>query len=193
MKERFDGSTGLSLRKRANNKVVWARRTLLAAVAIAPALGSRVAGATASGSKGAGLRADLARAVSDYDQATSRNDVATLSALVAEDYVLVNSDSTVQDKGSYLSDFARPGFRIDPYVIEQPVQKVWRDVAVTGGLLHLGWTQDGKHQQRMARIAHVWARSGARWQIVYSQLTRVPEEESQASPRATATKRDGRA
>ena len=179
------------MRKRADNNVDWARRTLLAAVAIAPALGARVAGAASSASKGAGLPADLARAMSDYDQATLHNDVATLASLVADDYVLVNSDSTVQDKRSYLFDFARPEFRIDPYVIEQPVQKVWREAAVTGGLLHLGWTQGGKHQQRMVRIAHVWAMSGARWQIVYTQLTRVPEDKSQVSPRATPTKRDG--
>ena len=179
------------MRKQADKNVIWARRTLLAAVAIAPALGTRIAGAAASGSKAAELPADLGRAMSAYDQATLHNDVATLSSLVAEDYVLVNSDGTLQDKQSYLSDFARPGFRIDPYVIEKPLQKVWGEVAVTGGLLHLAWTQDGRHQQRMLRIAHVWARSGARWQIVYSQLTRAPEEASQASSRATLTKRDG--
>jgi len=179
------------MRKRTDNHVVWTRRTLLAAAAIAPALGTRVAAAVASGSKSAGLPPDLAKAVSDYDHATLHNDVRTLSSLVAEDYVLVNSDSSVQDKRSYLSDFARPGFKIDPYVIEQPLQRVWGEVALTGGSLHLTWTQDGKHQERKLRIAHVWARSGARWQIVYTQLTRVPEEESQASPRVTPTKRDG--
>jgi len=176
MKNDFNREHRTLMRKRADNNIVWARRRLLTAVAIAPALGATVVGAAASGSKGARLPADLARAVREYDQATLHNDVATLSSLVAEDYVLVNSDSTVQDKQSYLSDFARPGFKIDPYVIEQPVQKVWRDAAITGGLLHLAWTQDGKRQQRMLRIAHVWARSGTRWQIVYTQLTRVPEE-----------------
>jgi ketosteroid isomerase-like protein len=179
------------MRKRADDNVDWARRTLLAAVAITPALGTRVAEAAAKASSGAVLPADLAKAVSAYDQATLHNDVATLSSLVADNYVLVNSDSTLQDKRSYLSDFARPGFRIEPYVIEQPVQKVWREAAVTGGLLRLGWTQDGKHQQRMVRIAHVWARSGTRWQIVYTQLTRVPEEKSQGSSQATPTMRDG--
>jgi ketosteroid isomerase-like protein len=176
MKEDFHREPRAFMRKRADTSVDWARRTLLSAVAITPVLETRVAGAAASALKGAGLPADLARAVSDYDHATLHNDVATLSSLVADDYVLVNSDSTLQDKPSYLSDFARPEFRIHPYVIEQPVQKVWREAAVTGGLVRLGWTQDGKHQQRMVRIVHVWARSGARWQIVYTQLTRVPEE-----------------
>jgi hypothetical protein len=50
------------MHKRTDNNVVWARRTLLAAVAIVPASGTKVAGAAASGSKGAELPSDLARA-----------------------------------------------------------------------------------------------------------------------------------
>ncbi len=46
----------------------------------------------------------------------ARNDIVALGDLVAEDYLLVNSDSTLQDKPSYLADFAVRGFRIDPYV-----------------------------------------------------------------------------
>ena len=179
------------MRNRADNHVAWTRRTLLAAAAMAPALGESVAAAAASGSKSVRPPADLARALNDYDQATLHNDVRTLSSLVAEDYVLVNSDSSVQDKQSYLSDFARPGFKIDPYVIEQPIRKVWGDVALTGGLLHLSWTQDGRHQHRTLRIAHVWARLGPRWQIAYTQLTRLPAEESQLSPPITPTKQGG--
>jgi len=179
------------MRRRADNHVIWARRTLLAAVVIAPALERSLAAAAASSPKGAGLPADLARAVSDFDQATSHNDVRTIASLVAADYVLVNSDSTVQNKRSYLSDFARPGFKIDPYTIEQPIQKVWGEVALIGGLLQLTWTQDGKHQQRMVRIAHVWAKTGAGWQLAYTQLTRVPEEESQATPPVSPTRRNG--
>lgn len=45
------------MRNRADNHVVWARRTLLAAAAIAPALGTRVAAAVTSDSKSAGPRA----------------------------------------------------------------------------------------------------------------------------------------
>ena len=39
--------------------------------------------------------------------------------------MLVNSDSTLQDKQSYLKDFTVPGFKLDPYVLEQPISRVW--------------------------------------------------------------------
>jgi ketosteroid isomerase-like protein len=124
---------------------------------------------------GAELPPDLAQAVKEFDQAQVHNDVRTLERLVADDYVLVNSNASVEDKRQYLADFNLPGFKIDPYVVEQPVQKVWGDAAVLGGLVHLSWTQDGQHQTRRLRLASVWAKRDGRWRATYTQVTRVPE------------------
>lgn len=124
---------------------------------------------------GAELPPDLAKAVQDYNQAQFRNDVATLEHLVADDYLLINSNATTENKQEFLADFKLPGFRIDPYVFEQPVTKVWGDGAVVSGIIHLGWTQDGKHQSRVLRVAHVWAKRGDHWEATYTQLTRVPK------------------
>ena len=121
------------------------------------------------------LPPDLAKAVRDYEHAQFSNDIPTLERLVADDYVLVNSNATVENKQQFLADFNLPGFKIDPYVMEQPVEKVWGDAAVIGGLVHLSWTQDGKHQARVVRVAYVWSRSNGHWQARYAQVTRVPE------------------
>src|SRR5262245_33898829 len=53
----------------------------------------------------ASLPPDLERAVAEFNRAQFANDVATLSRLVADDYLLVNSDSSLQDKASFLTDF----------------------------------------------------------------------------------------
>jgi ketosteroid isomerase-like protein len=121
------------------------------------------------------LPPDLAKAVKDYDRAQVHNDILTLKRLVADDYVLVNSNATVENKQQFLADFSLPGFKIDPYVVEQPVEKVWGNAAVIGGLVHLSWTQDGKHQTRLLRVAYVWVKRDGHWQATYSQVTRVPE------------------
>ena len=153
------------------------RRRMLALAAIAPTLAAGMTGAAESPpAQPAKLPSDLAKAIRSYEQATFSNDIAALGKLVSEDYLLVNSDTTLQDKQSYLADFRAPGFKLDPYVIEQPVLKVWGDAAaLTGGLLRLSWTQEGRHQSRVLRIAHVWARYDSRWQLAYTQLTRVPQ------------------
>jgi ketosteroid isomerase-like protein len=119
------------------------------------------------------LPPDLVRAVHEYDQAQFANDTATLDRLVVDDFVLVNSDGSVQDKASFLADFNLPGFRIEPYVIEQPVRKVWSDGAVVGGLVNLRWIQDGKHHSRQVRVAYVWVKRDGRWRAAYAQVTRI--------------------
>lgn len=122
----------------------------------------------------ADLPPDLAHAVARWDEAQARNDVETLSRLTTDDYMLVNSDSSIQDKQSFLADFHLPGLKIDPIEVKEKVEKVWGDAAMRAGLVNLGWTQDGKHQTRRLRMVYVWARRDGRWQMTYMQLTRVP-------------------
>lgn len=119
------------------------------------------------------LPAGLAQAVEAHNRATVAKDIAALGALVTDDYLLVNSDATTQGKQSYLADFEKPDFRIEPFTIEQPTYRVDGDMAVTGGLMTLRWTQAGRHESRRLRIAHVWVRQGGRWRIAYTQLTRL--------------------
>lgn len=150
-----------------------ARRTLLAMAATAPTLiGCRTSPAE-SAQTATELPADLVEAVRAYDQATISNDVAALAQLVRDDYMLVNSDSTLQDKQSYLKDFTVPGFKLDPYVLEQPMRRVWDNSALVAGTVRLSWTLDGEHHARLLRIAHVWTKQDGRWRMAYTQLTRV--------------------
>jgi ketosteroid isomerase-like protein len=118
---------------------------------------------------------DLARAVADYNEATIHKDIARLSELVTDDYMLVNSNASVQGKESYLADFRVTGFTLDPYKIEQPFYRVHGDTAITGWRFHLTWTQDGKRQARFLHIVHSWVKRNGRWHIEYTQLTRVPD------------------
>jgi ketosteroid isomerase-like protein len=121
------------------------------------------------------LPTDLVKAIEAYDRATVSNDTAALANLVADDYVLVNSDSTLQDKQSYLEDFKVPGFKLDPYELQQQVHKVWGDAALLAGVVRLSWTLKDEHHARLLRIAHVWTRHQRRWRLAYTQLTRMPE------------------
>jgi hypothetical protein len=122
----------------------------------------------------AALPADLAKAAADYDLAQVHKDLPALTRLIADDYVLVNSDSTVQRKPAVLVDHRMPSFKIDPFVVKDPTLTVWGDGAVIGGLVDLGWTLDGKHQRRLIRLANTWARRDGEWKVIYTQVTRAP-------------------
>ena len=107
------------------------------------------------------LAADLATTVRDYDRARFGNDVATLDRLVAGDFVLVNSNVSLEDKAQYLADFNRPGFKVGPHLIEQPVHKMRRDGAVIGGLVNL--RVDPRGQASEVPIASGLCLGEARW------------------------------
>jgi ketosteroid isomerase-like protein len=120
------------------------------------------------------LPPDLVQAIDAFDRAQVSADTATLSRLVTDDYVLVNSDATIDRKAKYLADFLLPGLRMDPYVIEQRIEKAWDGTAVVFGLQRLSWTQDGVRHRRVLRIVHVWTKRSGRWRVTHTQLTRVP-------------------
>ena len=152
-----------------------ARRSLLLLAVLTPGLAISPT-ANAQASRGdESPPADLAQALAAYHRATIGSDVAALGRIVADDYLLVNSDSSIQDKPSYLADFRVPGFRLDPYVVEEPFHRVWGDAALTGGSMRLAWVLNSRRESRRLRFVHAWRREHGRWRIAYSQLTRIPD------------------
>jgi ketosteroid isomerase-like protein len=121
----------------------------------------------------AALPPDLAKAAHDYDQAQVKSDRAELERLLADDYVLQNSAGKVQDKKSFIADQLAPGYRLDPFKVEEPVEKVMGDVALMGGVATISGTDGGQAFKVRLRFMDVWQKRGGRWQVVYSQATRA--------------------
>ncbi len=145
------------MRSRIDDGADLARRTLLAMAAMTPTLAAGITSAEEPApTRTVDLPPDLAKAINEYDQATIRNDIVALGDLVAEDYMLVNSDSTLQDKQSYLADFTVPGFRLDPYVMEERVLKIWGNTALdswaSASRLDAGWQATGPPGAHRARL-----------------------------------------
>ncbi|QNQ10349.1 nuclear transport factor 2 family protein [Sphingomonas alpina] len=162
------------MRQRINHGLTCRGSLAIAAFAAALAFASPTI-ASAAPAESHQLPADLAHTLDAYNRATIGSDIPALAAIVTDDYMLVNSDASVQDKASYLRDFAVPGFKLDPYMVEQPVYKVRGDTALTGGIFRLRWTQESSRHERRLRIVHFWVKQDRRWRISYTQLTRVPD------------------
>jgi ketosteroid isomerase-like protein len=128
----------------------------------------------ASVANGAELPADLAKAVKDYDEAQIHGDGAELRRLVADDYTLVNSTGRIQNKAELIADYTAPGYKIEPFEILEPVEKVWHDGAVMGGLVNLRGTEGGKPFAITLRFADIWAKRNGKWQVVYTHVSRPP-------------------
>jgi ketosteroid isomerase-like protein len=125
-------------------------------------------------SNAANLPADLAKAVKDYDEAQIHGDKAELQRLVADDYTLVNSSGRVQNKAELIADYTAPGYKIEPFEILEPVEKVWSDGAVMGGVVDLRGTDGGKPFAVTLRFADIWAKRSGKWQVIYTHVSRPP-------------------
>ena len=120
----------------------------------------------------ADLPADLAKAVKDYDQAQIHSNKAELQRLVAEDYTLGNSSGRIQNKAALIADYTAPGYKIEPFEIQQPVEKVWSDGAVMGGVVDLRGMDGGKPFAVKLRFADIWAKRNGKWQVIYTHVSR---------------------
>jgi hypothetical protein len=118
------------------------------------------------------LPADLAKAVKDYDEAQVHGNRAELERLVADDYSLVNSSGAVQTKAQLIADYTAPGYKIEPFVVREPIEKVWSDGAVMAGVATLKGIDGGKPFSVTLRFADIWAKRGGKWQVIYTHVSR---------------------
>lgn len=144
-------------------------KTLLTAILV---LFAAVASAKDAPAK---IPADLAARVHAYDDAQVKGDKAALEDLLADDYVLVNSRGQRQDKAGLIGDYTKPGFRIEPFTVEEPVELVWSDGAVMGGVATLRGVDAGQSFEVRLRFSDIWAKRHGKWRVIYTHASRDPK------------------
>lgn len=119
-----------------------------------------------------GLPPDLAAAVKGYDEAQVHGDRAALERWLADDYTLVNSAAQRETKAQLIADYTAPGYRLDPFVVREPVERVWGDGAVMAGIADLKGVDGGKPFAVTLHFADIWAKRNGKWQVIFTQVTR---------------------
>jgi ketosteroid isomerase-like protein len=122
------------------------------------------------------LPPDLLKTSQEYDHAQLTNDGPALTRLLADDLVLISSSGRTESKAEFISDSTSPGFKIEPFTILEPVHKVMGNTAILGGVVMLKGTADGKPFAQRMRFSDFWQKRNGRWQVVYIQVTRLPNE-----------------
>jgi hypothetical protein len=121
----------------------------------------------------ANVPSDLASAVKRYDEAQIHGSRAELERWLADDYLLVNSTGALETKAQLIADYTAPGFTLEPFTIEQPVHKWWRDGAVMGGVATLRGMDGGKRYEVRLRFADIWAKRNGQWRVIYTQVSKA--------------------
>jgi len=131
-------------------------------------------GILASPIPAAELPADLATAVKDYDRAQIDGNRAELERLLADDYTLLNGAGKTETKAQFVAESTAPGFKLQPFVVKDPIEKVWSDGAVMGGVATLRGVDGGKPFEATLRFADIWAKRNGKWQVIYTHVSRPP-------------------
>lgn len=117
---------------------------------------------------------DLQLAVKAYDVAQVAGDRAALERLLAPDYVLINSRGKSESKAQFIADLVSPGFKLEPFTVDEPLRRIWPGGAVFGGVTTLKGVSDGHPYQARLRFSDVWARRHGRWQVIHTLVAPVP-------------------
>ena len=123
-----------------------------------------------------GLPADLAAAATAYDIAQDKSDRAGLARWLAEDYTLAGLEGRNLDKAEAIAAATMPGNTTTSVVISHQVRKTWPDGAVLGGVVDAKGFDHGHPYALHARFVDVWVRRGGRWQVIYTQIHRIPAD-----------------
>ncbi|MBC8024576.1 MAG: nuclear transport factor 2 family protein [Steroidobacteraceae bacterium] len=114
-----------------------------------------------------GVPADLAARVRAYDVAQVKGDKAALEDLLADDFVLLNSRGQQQTKSQFIADLTKPGFKLEPFVVEEPVELFWTDGAVMAGVARIRGVDEGQAYDLRLRFSDIWAKRGGKWRVIY--------------------------
>lgn len=136
------------------------RRTLLA-VSLAMTLSSSLPVAAAEA-----RRQTLAVVGDAWDTLRQQGRVEQLGQLMAEDFVLIDTDGRIQRKPDYLMYLvARPGLS-DAILNEESSTRFYGDMAIINSVS----AQSGTERQRITRV---WQWDGDSWLLVSSHASRI--------------------
>ena len=119
------------------------------------------------------LPPELQAAARAFDRAQAAGDSPALERLMADDFVLVNGGGRAETKAQYIKDLTDPDVREEPLSVIEPLQTVWADGAVLGGLAVLSGTDHGVRFSARIHFANVWTLEDGRWRVAYSHTMKA--------------------
>lgn len=117
---------------------------------------------------------EVLRAVdASWNAVRVKADVAALSKLLADDWLLTHSDGRLQDKAAYLADLSTRARTNDAIANEDVAVRVRGLVGIVTGTSVQSGTRDGQPWSGRFRFTRVWAKRGDSWTMVASHSSRI--------------------
>ena len=111
-----------------------------------------------------------------WTEAYKKRDIAILSSLLSEDFVITVENGQTYGKAGYISHTADSSVKVDVAELSDLRVRMHGNVAVVTGAYHEKGTSKGKTYEYHDRLSDVWMKTGNSWQVISSHYS-VPIEE----------------
>jgi ketosteroid isomerase-like protein len=107
--------------------------------------------------------------------AISKSDTKTYARILGDDYVFTNQDAVVRTKPQMISAYDSGSLKYESVKFDDLKVHAYGDTAVVTGRAMVKAQDNGKDISGQSRYTRVYVKRQGRWQLVATQITRIPE------------------
>ncbi len=110
-----------------------------------------------------------------WNRALESNDTKALDLLLADSFVSIDIDGSMQTKGEFLASLKAPGYEPPAHAVtEQSNVDVYGNSAVVVGIFRTHHARRGKTITRRERFLDTWVKVNHTWKCVASVAVLIP-------------------
>jgi len=106
-----------------------------------------------------------------WTESYKQRQVAMLSSLLAEDFVITVEDGSTFSKTGYISHSAEPGTKVEVAEMSDLKVRMHGNAAIVTGSYHERGESNGKRYEYHDRLTDMWMKVGGKWQVVASHYS----------------------
>jgi ketosteroid isomerase-like protein len=113
-----------------------------------------------------------------WNRALETKDTKALDLLLADTFVSVDIDGSMETKRQFLADIKAPDYHPSQAVTEQSTVEVYGDSAVVVGVFRSKGVDRGKTYVRRERFVDTWVKINGTWKCVAAITVLIPSKQS---------------
>jgi ketosteroid isomerase-like protein len=113
-----------------------------------------------------------------WNRALETKDIKALDLLLADTFVSVDIDGSMETKHQFLASIKAPDYHPSQAVTEQSTVEVYGDSAVVAGVFRSKGVDKGKTYVRRERFVDTWVKINGSWKCVASVTVLIPSRQS---------------
>ncbi len=110
-----------------------------------------------------------------WNQAEVAQDIRSLNQVLADTFIYVDVDGSLQNKTEFINGVTRRAEHIDSIRSESMLSHVHGNTVIVTGVYHEKGTLNGKPYYHHGRFTDTWIKEGSAWLCAASQSTLIPK------------------